>query len=112
VQGVHIKMSDHKDIAGQEIKVGDYICYAALWDRSATMKFGKVTRLADRDEAYVYNRERKKIPTIRLRSVDRDWHDKWKVQAKGKEITLGYLDRLIVVPAELVPPAAKELLDV
>lgn len=101
----------HEDIAGMPICIGDYIIYAALWDRSATLKYGKVTRLAERDEAWTGNPDRKKVPTLRLRSVDRDWHGKWELQRGGKETTLGFMDRLMVVLPAQVPEEARSLLD-
>lgn len=99
----------HKDIAGADLKPGDYIIYAALWDRSATLKYGKVTRLAERDESWRSGQP--KLPTIRLRSVDRDWDGKWELQRGGKETTLGFLDRLLVVYPEQLPAGVKEMLD-
>lgn len=99
----------HEDIAGMPICVGDYIIYAALWDRSATLKYGKVTRLAERDESWRSGSDKKL--TLRLRSVDRDWDGKWELQRGGKETTLGFLDRLMVVLPAQVPEEARSLLD-
>ena len=102
---------DHKDIAGRDIKVGDYIIYAALWDRSATLKYGKVTGLAERDGAWCYNAEPRKTPTVKIYSADRDFNGKWELQKKGHVVTLGYLDRLSVIEPHQVPADAKKLLD-
>lgn len=102
----------HVDAFKREIHVGDYIAYAALWSRSATLKFGIVTRLADKDNAYTPDKLiPDKVPTIRARTVDRNWGNDWEIQSKGKEITLGYLDRLIVIDRDSVPEEIKALLE-
>jgi hypothetical protein len=109
-----------KDMAGNHIQPGDYIVYAALWDRSATLKYGRVTRLAERKSAYTYtNQDRVPVPTIRVISVDRSshWEDGkylgvvWHVQKDGKEVALGELERMLVIDRHQVPKDVRELLD-
>lgn len=105
--------NNHFDIANNEIKPGDFVIYSALWDRSATLKYGIVTRLAKRGSSR-YLLESEKY-TVRVLSVDRNWSGKtkittWELQKKGKEVTLGFLDRMLVVPSTLVPIQAKEVL--
>ena len=99
----------HVDISGNEIKVGSYIAYAALWDRSATLKFGKVTELAVRKPRY--GGMDPEVNTLRAVTVDRGWNNVWEVQNKGKPITLGFTDRLIVIPESLVQKEALDLLN-
>lgn len=99
----------HVDISGNEIKVGSYIAYAALWDRSATMKFGKVTELCERKPRY--GGLEKVTNTLRVVSVDRSWKNVWELQNNGKVITLSFLDRLIVIPENFVHPDALKLLN-
>ena len=41
-------MLEHRDLTGREVRVGDFIVYAALWDRSATLRFGRVAALKER----------------------------------------------------------------
>lgn len=98
----------YTDIAGQPITVGCYVIYAALWDRSATLRYGKVVRLAERKRSWSSDKDK---PTIRATTVDRDWDGKWEIQKKGGETTLGFLDRMLVIPETLVPADAKALLD-
>lgn len=101
-------MKNHYDIADNEIKPGDFVIYAALWSRTAALKYGIVTRLAEREDGALYDRDAKY--TIRVLSVDRDHDDKWEIQKEGKEMALGFLSRLLVVPSELVPTQAKAIL--
>lgn len=106
---------DHKDIGEQNIKPGAFVIYAALWDRCATLKYGIVTRLASRED---WRRgEKVDVPTIRVLSVDRStrhhqgtWTVHWELQKEGKEMALGFLDRLLVVPENVVPDEALKLL--
>jgi len=110
---------DHKDIAGQSIKPGAFVIYAALWDRCATLKYGIVTKLRIRPDITLppkggYPQGR---PTIRVLSVDRStrhhqgtWTVYWELQKEGKEMALGFLDRLLVVPENVVPDEALKLL--
>jgi hypothetical protein len=111
----------HKDIAGVPIKVGAYIVYAALWDRSATLKFGRVVNLTHGST------EGRQGPKVQCVTVDRDGRDNWYVQgldsyqvaaeqrggkvAKPTLVTLGYLDRLMVVSASQLPANVRKLLD-
>lgn len=107
----------YKDLNGIDIRPGDYIVYSALWDRSAILKYGVVTRLEKRKGSYYSNTQ--EVPTLRVVSVDRSgrWNKEtnehyyvWELQNKGKEITLGFLDRLLVVPKAMVPEEAFNLL--
>lgn len=109
-------MSKYVDIAGDPIEVGDYIVYAALWSRSATLKYGRVVKLVEKKDEYS-NKVSHKAQVV---SVDRSWDDKWELQGGGwskKPIekyqvqTLGFLDRMLVVRKEQVPDEARELLD-
>ena len=91
---------EHKDLAGNDIRVGDYVAYAALWSRSAVLKFGIVVAL----------KERGNTGTIGVITVDRSWmwgatppRRIWELQNNGREITLGFTDRCIVVSGSSVP---------
>jgi hypothetical protein len=101
-------MSKHIDIAGQPILVGSLIAYAALWSRSATLKYGRVTRLEEREPSSWGNGQ--PIPTVRAVSVDRSFGDKWELQNKGREVSLGFVDRMLVVNGGQVPEEAFRLL--
>ena len=111
----------HEDLAGNDIKAGDYVAYAALWSRSATLKFGRVTSLVIGKMGYPETT----IPKIQVVSVDRTWNDTWELQGvpwqeksdgkynfeKSKVQTLGFLDRMLVVDKSMVPAEARKLLD-
>jgi hypothetical protein len=116
----------HKDITGAPIKVGAYIVYAALWDRSATLKFGRVVALAEAKRQEYDSRERLPLK-VQCVTVDRDGPGKWYVQgrdrysieeesrggkaAKSTLVTLGFLDRMMVVSAWQLPANVRKLLD-
>jgi len=102
-------MSDYDDRAGNPIRVGDYIVYAALWDRSATLKFGRVTELTTRKEEDW--KTHTKEPTVKAVSVDL-WFDKGhKLQNDGHPVTLAFFDRILSIEGYMVPGDAKKLLD-
>ncbi len=110
----------HKDVAGNEIMRGTYIAYCALHGRSACFKYGVVTKLVEKLDPPRYNSQPGDPPTysrsVQLISVDKGWDEKWNLQGKNdkgraKVITLGYTDRILVVPPELVPEDARKVLD-
>ena len=98
---------NYKDLAGQPIKPGGIVVYAALWSRSAMLKYGRVTRLCSRGGQY---EGQGTVSPIRVVTVDRNRNDAWEIQKKGTEITLMFLDRMLVVPPALVPPEVFRLL--
>lgn len=97
---------EYKDLAGREIKVGDYVIYAALWSRSAVLKFGKVVSLAARKHGE-YSLKKEDTPTLRVTSVD-NFLGKYELQNHGTPITLGFLDRVLVIDS--VPDNIAKLL--
>lgn len=113
----------HKDITGRDIQIDDFIVYAALWDRSATLKYGKVVALITGNKG----RNQCEVPKIQCVTVDRSFSSPWFVQGmdewavesahgKGKRIrpaivTLMFLDRLQVLPPEMLPSGVRVLLD-
>jgi hypothetical protein len=100
-------VTEHRDAAGSQIEVGDLICYAALWSRSATLRFGRVLSLNERAPSWP---DIDPTPTIRAVTVDRGWKGEWELQKSGGPVALGFLDRLLVVPPECVPDGALALL--
>lgn len=98
-------MSQYKDLFNREIKVGDYITYAALDGRCAVLRVGQVIELTKGTVAG----DEKKTPKVKIKSAyfGVDWHatsmkHRW---VRQKNVTLGFLDRLIVVdnaPEEVV----------
>lgn len=98
-------MGQYKDLFGREIKVGDYIAYAALDGRCAVLRAGQVIELTKG----TVNGDEKKTPKVKVKSAyfGVDCHatsmkHRW---VRQKNVTLGFLDRLIVVdnpPEEVV----------
>ena len=101
-----------RDLSGILIAPGDYIVYAALWDRSAVLKYGLVTRLGLSKPRYSYKLKKHDVqePTVRVVTVDRDFEHKWELQKKGNEVALGFVDRLLVISDDCVPEDARKLL--
>ena len=106
---------EYYDLNDTKIEVGSFVAYAASWGRCPVLKYGIVTRLESRKENAWY-KESKENPTLRVLTVDRNekWKDgkkisvEWELQKKGKEVTLSFLDRLLVVTS--VPLGAKKVL--
>lgn len=84
---------------GQDIKVGDYIVYAGLADRSAVLRAGRVLELKDTGKVF--------CQTWNLfKSQGYSWQEGER-SGKQKNVTLGFLDRMVVVPAESVSEKIK-----
>ena len=106
---VDILKFEYKDMFGRDIKVGDYIVYAGLVDRSAVLRAGRVIELT---HSKTNHSEPK--PKIRCESWNSFRSQGWSVEEKsGKQaaVSLGYLDRLVVVPQEYVSYKVKRDLD-
>lgn len=100
----------HRDIAGNQIKLDDFVLYATTQGHSSTLKFGRVSRLADRPSAYVVNSPGKMFPTLRLITVSRHWNGTWHLQKNGREVTVDRLEQVMIVPRASVPPDVLALL--
>lgn len=117
---VDISKFVYKDMFGRDIKVGDYIVYAGLADRSAVMRAGRVIELThSREKVSIYDHKTGKFtndyePKIKCES----WNNYRSQGRKGEEksgkqkaVSLGFLDRLVVVPEEYVSEKVKKDLD-
>jgi hypothetical protein len=111
---------EYKDMFGRDIKVGDYIVYAGLADRSAVLRAGRVIELThSKEKVSLYDRKTGKHsvgyePKIKCESWNNFRSQGWSGEEKSgkqKAVSLGFLDRLIVVPADYVSDKIKEDLD-
>jgi hypothetical protein len=102
----------YRDIGGFVISPGDFIVYATLWGRSATLKFGRVRELKVLPDGQYLPGCYLAEPVLKISAVtvDRGWNGEWEVQKNGSPITLSFLDRLMVVSRNYLPPAALKLL--
>lgn len=109
----------HRDVSNLGISPGDFVVYAALWDRSAVLKFGIVTRLGLSKPRYSYKLEKHNVqePTVRVITADRSvyipskgFSKDWELQKDGKEVALSFCDRLLIVDDGSVPERARKLL--
>jgi len=91
-----IMTNKYKDLFGKEIKVGDYITYAANDGRCGVLRVGQVTELTHSKENY----SGKVIPKIRAKSARYGLSYKTDVYGweRQKDISLGFFDRLVVIP--------------
>jgi hypothetical protein len=99
----------YKDMFGRDIKVGDYVVYAGLADRSAVMRAGRVIELTHSKTGYGTPE-----PKIKCESWNNFRATGWNGEEKSgkqKAVSLGFLDRLVVVPAEYVSERVKKDLD-
>lgn len=92
----------HVDLFGREIKVGDYIVYGAIDGRSGTLRAGQVVGLA------IVHGYGKDTPKVRVKSWSNFRADPDRDRSgRQKDVTLSFVDRLIVVPKSIV---SKEVL--
>jgi len=90
-----------EDKCGREIHVGDYIVYGHAIGRSASLKFGKIIKITEKDACG------KKVYTYRVAGISEDYSFKTPSISIG---TVLYEDRMIILPFDLLPDYAKELL--
>jgi TfoX/Sxy family transcriptional regulator of competence genes len=87
---------EYRDMFGNEIKVGDYIVYGGLADRSAVLRAGRVVALKNgKVRAQSWNNYRAQ-----------GWNGEVK-SGKQKDVTLAFLDRLVIVPESSVSEKIK-----
>jgi len=90
---------EYKDMFGRDIKVGDYIVYGGLADRSAVLRAGRVLRLTENGKIFCESWNN-------YQAKGYSWETEEK-SGKQKNVTLGFLDRLIVVPEDYVSEKIK-----
>jgi len=108
-------VSEYRDMFGREIKVGDYVVYAAVDGRSAVQRVGRVTKLSSGSGSW----RGESIPKIVCetwnyhQAVRSDWDRETREYThvpfgqsgkQSKQVSLGFLERLVIVPAEHVHP--------
>jgi len=82
----------YKDLLGKEIKVGDFITYAANDGRCGVLRVGQVTELTQaKEKDYFTNKKKSKI---KVKSARWGCNDVWLRQ---KDVFLEFFGRLIVV---------------
>lgn len=102
-----ISTFEYKDMFGRDIKVGDYIVYAGLADRSAVLRAGRVVQLT-------CSKTGTDGPKIRVASWNNFRSHGWnntERSGRQKDVVLGFLDRLVVVDASTVSDKIKNDLD-
>lgn len=103
---------EYIDMFGREIKVGDYIVYAALADRSGVLRAGRVTELTHGKTGYSKPGPKIKVESWNNYRANRGWGTYAEERSgKQKAVSLSFLDRLIVVPEEYVSAKVKKDLD-
>lgn len=98
----------YKDLGGNEILVGNFIVYPALqWGRTPVLKYGLVMRL----KMSKGSTSRPPVKTLGVVSVENsEYRNQFVLQNKGKEITLSFPKRVVVVPENLVPQEVRDIL--
>ena len=95
--------------------MGDYVSYATMIGHSARLRFGVVTRLAERSHRW----NGKSVPTLRVIAADWQQYSRpsgtWSTGGaplkNGGEVTLGELERVVVLGRSNMPRALLEVLD-
>jgi hypothetical protein len=83
---------EHTDLFGREIKVGDYFVYSAADGRSATIRVGQVLELR-------FGTPRRSDGRAAAKIYVKSWSN---FRGRQKNVTLGFLTRVVVVPKESV----------
>lgn len=100
---------EYRDMFGREIKVGDYIVYGGLADRSAVLRAGRVIELkCTKDWSGKLSPKVKAESWNNYRSMGYGGIEK---SGKQKAVSLGFLDRIVVVPESYVSDKVKRDLD-
>lgn len=108
-QPVDVSKFEYKDMFGRDIKVGDYIVYAGLADRSGVLRAGRVIELTHSKTGYGEPEPKIKCESWNnFRAQGYSWDKDSGRSGKQKAVSLGFLDRLIVVPEEIVSQKVKD----
>lgn len=111
--------TEHTDLFGRTIKVGDYIVYSAVDGRSATLRVGQVLELKTITKDSWRNEPKEVVAKVFCKS----WSNfkgtsSWRAESLGhepsgrqKNVTLGFLTRVVVVDPSTVSEKVKKDLD-
>lgn len=91
------------DCAGKEVKVGSYVVYSVLLDRSAGLSFGRVVSM-HWEAGFI---ETKKTPRVRVQGAQFSFG---KPHLKGTGTLLFPNERMLVIEASQVPARLLRLL--
>lgn len=97
-----------KDKLGREIKPGSYVAYGHLMGRSAGLKIGKILKAKTVDPGPMWV-EGTVGYRLRVQGVEDGWGDRPPVLSGVG--TLQFPDRVIVVNADDIPEAYRQLLE-
>lgn len=100
---------EYKDMFGREIKVGDYIVYAALADRSGVLRAGRVLELTKSKTSHGTPVPKVKCESWNYYQSQNSWRE--NVTGKQKAVSLSFLSRMVVVPESYVSQKIKDDLD-
>ena len=106
---------EYKDLFGNDIKEGDYLVYAAVDGRSGTLRAAKVLKLT-MSKPDKWRPEKPLEPKVmcatwsNFRAERTSWSNEPDFEASGrqKNVTLSFLDRMIVVPEAQVSDKIKK----
>jgi hypothetical protein len=98
-------MSKYQDFFGNNINPGDYITYAALDGRCAVLRVAQVIALSNRRPSQ-WNTKEDLAETLKVRSVELYFGK--DIRPIERVVTLGFLKRLVVIPADSVPQHWKD----
>jgi hypothetical protein len=108
--------AEYKDMFGREIKVGDYIIYAGVDGRSGVLRAGRVLKLTVGKSGWEKTTPKVTCDTWNYGNTV-EWDHKAnpskatpfvKSGRQSKAVTLGFLERMIVVPEDYVHAKVKE----
>jgi hypothetical protein len=105
-EAVDTSSFEYKDMFGRDIKVGDYIVYGAVDGRSGTLRAGRVLELTYGSVGYKCGPKVKVDTWSNFRA--QGWNGETKSGKQSKAVSLGFLDRLVVVDPSTVSDKIKQ----
>lgn len=101
--------SVYKDLFGREIKEGDYIVYSAVDGRSATMRTGQVLKLTMSKPRWSSDEPEPKIFCSSWSNFRaKGWGKDDETSGRQKNVTLSFMDRLIVINEDQISDKIKQ----
>lgn len=109
-----MKDTPHADVFNNQIKVGDFVIYAASLGRCSILKVAIVLELREKKYSYYKDEVAYKV-SVRTAHREGDWkkgrdHYKWTLQKKGSPITLEFTERMVKVDPKTLPLEVRNLL--
>ena len=103
----------HSDVFNNQLKVGDFVIYAASLGRSPILKVAIILELKSKKHSYrdeiTYKVSVKTAHRVGTYLKGRDTYE-WSLQKNGSPITLEFTNRMVKVSPKTLPAEVRSLL--